>query len=604
MKLLITALALTALISLSTNAKANRDSDFLVSDHYKVTYQKNDNFVKVEERLEIKAYNNRYYLPINRSQVFTIPNFEFSDNVKEKEFLKNSILVTDRYGNNLEYTLTEENEYIKVSVKTNQEVTTSNPLEYTLQYKTHELIDINGNITNFYIPGIAEETLTSNQNSSNGATFSYDYSADLSIPNSLPKASYLSPDSIDMQVRGDRRIYSMSTEQRRGSNGWIQIGTNQYYYFKMVQKATKTDKLIPKEANRYSDLLSTNVYRLPLPKEDTETNQEVYFSRIDPMPSNIEEDAEGNYVAYFEVPANEDREIIVEGYITLHSEREKKIPVINLDEYKKLITDKASYDKYLEADKYWESNNPQIKELANNLSKDANTINELIEKDYNYVINQFEYSFEKAQGENERIGALQALAGGEKVCMEYADTMIALLRAQGVPARAVVGYGNDPTGAENEIGSEEAKIQNFAHQWLQVWIPEYGWLNVDPTWGETEKRYIGSDLDHMLWYTLAESEQTDLGTGLQSANQVTNNSFDGYDLYIKALDRQEFENETGELQSIGDVIGSIDVSNYDSISYFIKTTPPGKILIVTLPICTVLLGLILGVSLITKVFRK
>ncbi len=55
--------------------------------------------------------------------------------------------------------------------------------------------------------------------------------------------------------------------------------------------------------------------------------------------------------------------------------------------------------------------------------------------------------------------------------MEYADSMIALLRAQGIPARAALGYAN--------IRDTE-RIQ-VRHQWVQIWIPDHGWFSIDPT---------------------------------------------------------------------------------------------------------------------------
>ena len=58
------------------------------------------------------------------------------------------------------------------------------------------------------------------------------------------------------------------------------------------------------------------------------------------------------------------------------------------------------------------------------------------------------------------------------VCQDFAHIMIAALRSLRLAARYVSGYlrsGVDFQGAE------------ASHAWVAVWIPEYGWLDLDPT---------------------------------------------------------------------------------------------------------------------------
>jgi hypothetical protein len=84
--------------------------------------------------------------------------------------------------------------------------------------------------------------------------------------------------------------------------------------------------------------------------------------------------------------------------------------------------------------------------------------------------------------------------------MEYSDLFIALMRAQGVPARAAFGYGFDArtTGGED-----------IAHQWAEVYLPAQGtWIGVDTTWGENGPAIIGGDLNHIYKYIASKDPHT------------------------------------------------------------------------------------------------
>ena len=63
-------------------------------------------------------------------------------------------------------------------------------------------------------------------------------------------------------------------------------------------------------------------------------------------------------------------------------------------------------------------------------------------------------------------------------CEHYAAAFTTLMRAAGVPARIVTGY----QGAEsNPLGDYFIVRQSSAHAWSEVYLPEQGWMRVDPT---------------------------------------------------------------------------------------------------------------------------
>jgi transglutaminase-like putative cysteine protease len=67
--------------------------------------------------------------------------------------------------------------------------------------------------------------------------------------------------------------------------------------------------------------------------------------------------------------------------------------------------------------------------------------------------------------------ALEARAG---VCQDFAHIFIALARRLGVPARYVSGY-------LFQEGTNDRSVDGATHAWVEVLLPELGWVGLDPT---------------------------------------------------------------------------------------------------------------------------
>ena len=80
--------------------------------------------------------------------------------------------------------------------------------------------------------------------------------------------------------------------------------------------------------------------------------------------------------------------------------------------------------------------------------------------------------------------ASQAFLLGKGVCQDYAHVMIAFLRALKIPARYVSGYFWTDD-AENDLSA------GASHAWLEAYLPNYGWLGIDPTHNDlVDERYV------------------------------------------------------------------------------------------------------------------
>jgi transglutaminase-like putative cysteine protease len=74
-------------------------------------------------------------------------------------------------------------------------------------------------------------------------------------------------------------------------------------------------------------------------------------------------------------------------------------------------------------------------------------------------------------------GVQEAFRLRRGVCQDFAHIAIACLRGLGLPARYVSGYllTRPPEGRERLVGADAS------HAWLSLWLPEGGWVDLDPT---------------------------------------------------------------------------------------------------------------------------
>lgn len=93
-------------------------------------------------------------------------------------------------------------------------------------------------------------------------------------------------------------------------------------------------------------------------------------------------------------------------------------------------------------------------------------------------------------------------------CEHYASSFVFLMRAAGLPARVVTGYLG---GEVNPIGNYLIVRQSEAHAWAEVWLPESGWIRIDPTAAVSPAR-----IEIGLAAALPASEALPLGIGVDA----------------------------------------------------------------------------------------
>ena len=67
------------------------------------------------------------------------------------------------------------------------------------------------------------------------------------------------------------------------------------------------------------------------------------------------------------------------------------------------------------------------------------------------------------------------LETGRGVCQDYTHVMLAVARSWGIPGRYVSGY------IHREGKAGEQSLPGASHSWGEFWIPDAGWVGIDPT---------------------------------------------------------------------------------------------------------------------------
>lgn len=90
----------------------------------------------------------------------------------------------------------------------------------------------------------------------------------------------------------------------------------------------------------------------------------------------------------------------------------------------------------------------------------------------------FEY---RAHSTSVETPLLETLQAGRGVCQDFAHVMIGALRSQGQAARYVSGYLRSVADCDDYADYADYKGAEASHAWVSVFVPSFGWLDIDPT---------------------------------------------------------------------------------------------------------------------------
>ncbi len=143
-----------------------------------------------------------------------------------------------------------------------------------------------------------------------------------------------------------------------------------------------------------------------------------------------------------------------------------------------ILNDKG-IEKYLRSDSEIDLDNPAIKENAKEIIQDILNPFSKGKAIYNFIANNIKYeNSEEYAGFRSPYEILLVKKGN---CADLARLFIALARVSGIPARQVNGMVFSPDVSANK------SIKKYEHAWVEIYLPKYGWLPVDPTSGVTSR---------------------------------------------------------------------------------------------------------------------
>jgi len=356
--------------------------------------------------------------------------------------------------------LTEVN---SVDNQSNIKINLENPIlgqgsitEISIKYKTKETIKHTGKIWEISIPKIKKTEEIE------------DVKVTVSVPNDFESLMYVTPSPISKKDTNSIITYAFDSETTKdGINivfGEYQLFNFEIYYY------------LESDSHFWSKTIE-----VPFPPNIEEV-QKVFISRLNIEPESLIIDKEGNYIAQYKLDPGQTKRVEIYGLIQIFN---KEIDPAKGGRFEDMP--KNYVEEYTKQQRYWESQDTKIIDIANSLIDKDKTISENAKEVYIYTTSNLEYSVEKTSRDYlERLGALKALQNPQdSVCMEFTDLTIALLRAMGIPAREINGYAYSEDLVRRPLSVFYDNNKDLLHSWVEFFDPKFGWVEIDSTWGQT-----------------------------------------------------------------------------------------------------------------------
>ncbi len=324
--------------------------------------------------------------------------------------------------------------------------------ELIIHYSDQDLALISGKILEINIPKLSDHYQYQN------------YQLELRVPSIFDTPSRINPSNFALRQDGD---YNVITYNDLGEQSVSAIfGHKQLFDLKL---------------NYYlhNPTSQTALTQITLPPETP--HQKVHYLHLEPMPKDIKEDQDGNFIATYEIPANNSFYVELLAQVTL---------TLNPDP---LIAFSPVLPDHLQEQKFWEISHQSIAAASEPL--------ESVKSIYDFTVDTLHYTSRPIDQNFDRLGAAAALRETnlfEATCQEFTDLFIALARQKNLAARRLVGiaYSNN----------EELRPSNLTGDILHTW-PEFydseeqAWQRVDPTWEKTTggvDYFNNFDLNHIV----------------------------------------------------------------------------------------------------------
>jgi len=129
---------------------------------------------------------------------------------------------------------------------------------------------------------------------------------------------------------------------------------------------------------------------------------------------------------------------------------------------------------------------PRVKELAQNITKDAKTPYEKVRAIENYLRSSGKYKYETKDvpvpKESQDFVDHFLFDSYRGYCDHFSTAMAVMLRSIDIPTRWVKGFAPGERVGTDEQGKQIVEVRNKdAHSWVEVYFPKYGWIPFEAT---------------------------------------------------------------------------------------------------------------------------
>lgn len=348
---------------------------------------------------------------------------------------------------------------------------------FFITYENPEIAQVSGNILEVNIPKLSKSSDYSQ------------YQVIMKTPLQFGNPVRVTPSSYQLSQDSTNVVIQLS---QLGTQGIAAVfGAKQVFDFTLVNNVS----------NPTNDL---GIVQIALPPDTN--RQKVAYESLNPAPKDIVQDADGNWIATYEIAAEKELAVTLTGKAILTLDNSQKLNLPPPDQ------------RWWQPQTYWETTDQQLQKLAANYQNPKAI--------YDFVVSHLTYNYQREQTPNgKRLGAAGILADPTNaVCQEFTDLFVALARANHIPARRAVGYAYTANSHLRPLGF----VQDTLHTWpeyfdqtQQIWIP------VDPTWENTTggvNYFDQFDFNHFVFSYNGLSSTLPYASGsYQSDRQLSHN---------------------------------------------------------------------------------
>lgn len=120
----------------------------------------------------------------------------------------------------------------------------------------------------------------------------------------------------------------------------------------------------------------------------------------------------------------------------------------------------------------------EVRELALDVTASLDNYYERVVAIEAYLLDNYYYSLKPGVAADGRQLHHFLFESKKGYCSYFAFAMALMARSVGIPARVSVGFFTDPS---SEIFNYYPVRADMAHAWVEVFFPDYGWIDFDPT---------------------------------------------------------------------------------------------------------------------------